>query len=172
MAEQRSSRRMKRLLALVFRLDQHERFERSEIDSLDQQDRWCQRVATLIAKGRAQLGPSQLYQVAMICHHADADLSARGLAMAKRAATQGHKEASFLVAAITDSLLIRRGQPQKYGTQYQLDRTTGRWMLAPIDERTDDTERIALGLPVRREIRAEMTEWRIEPVSSTVKQAA
>lgn len=172
MVAARANRRIVKLLNLVFRLDQRDRFERSEAGNLENDDQWCQGIVRVIVGGKTPLGERQLYQMAMIYHHADIGRSIQALSMARNAHVAGHEGAAHLIAAITDSLLIRKGLPQKYGTQYRLDRRTGQWMLAPIDEGTSDSERMTLGLPPRAQIKVEMESWRIEPDTSAVEQAA
>jgi len=54
-----------------------------------------------------------------------------------------------------DRLLLQKGKPQWYGTQYGPSKETGKVQLLPVDETAvTDEERRSLGLPTLAEARA------------------
>jgi len=68
-------------------------------------------------------------------------------ALAEHAAQEGAAEALPLVAEATDRLLLKQGQPQRYGTQYIYDPATQRWSLYRWNRETTDDERRQMGVP-------------------------
>lgn len=51
---------------------------------------------------------------------------------------------------------MKAGQPQRFGTQYQLDKATGKMSLYPVDPSVTDAERERWGMPPLAEIRPQM----------------
>jgi len=64
---------------------------------------------------------------------------------AQRSSELGEPRAWSIIAAAWDRALIRRGKPQRYGTQFI--RENGRWTLGPIDTRITDSARALYGVP-------------------------
>lgn len=66
-----------------------------------------------------------------------------------------NKPALWLTAAAWDRLLMKRGLPQWYGTQYHQPDPAGPLELYPVDEAVvSDAERVRLNLPTLAEARA------------------
>lgn len=88
------------------------------------------------------------YHAAMIMQHGEGEAPIeRAHAWALRAVEldPDHASARWLAAAAEDRLLMRRGVPQRYGTQYV--KRDGRWVLYEVDESVSDEERAAWNVP-------------------------
>lgn len=64
---------------------------------------------------------------------------------AKQGFILGSKPSKWLYAAATDRLLMMKGKPQKFGTQYRKNKE-GIWEVHPIQPDTTDTERKAFNV--------------------------
>lgn len=79
-------------------------------------------------------------------------LSALGTALH---ATELKEDRAFRVAAeATDKVRVKRGVPQKYGTQYMYEPVLKAWRLYPVDPATSDVERKAFGVEPLAELKA------------------
>jgi len=72
--------------------------------------------------------------------------------LALKAAELGEARGFTVQAEATDKLLVRRGKPQRYGTQYVFETIHQRWKLFPVDPRTTDVERRSMGIPPLAEL--------------------
>lgn len=77
---------------------------------------------------------------------------------ALRAAELGEVRGLRLAAEALDKLLFRRGMMQRYGTQFVWEPVLREWHVYPIDPRTTDEERVAMGVPTRAEIQKQEDE--------------
>lgn len=101
--------------------------------------------------GRSLVGPEAAKAAFLIVQHAvhDTAFQSRGLSLMERLAPSGDV-AGADVAMLADRLAVRRGQPQRYGTQAKLH--DGRLLLDPIaDSAHVDERRAALGMPPLKE---------------------
>ena len=69
------------------------------------------------------------------------------------AADQGEARGFRVAAEALDKLLIKRGMMQRYGTQFVWEPVLRAWRLYPLDPRTSDVERKAMGVPPLEELR-------------------
>ncbi|MEW5994788.1 MAG: hypothetical protein AB1744_10380 [Candidatus Zixiibacteriota bacterium] len=138
-------------LAEMVRVDQELRLN----DTLD-----CSVVAEASRRHRAAVyellarsaiaEPQDLFNAALLLQHADPNscrecyLLAHHLA--RQAADLGYNPARYLSAATLDLYLVFGNQPQKYGTQYNVD-SLGRHYLFPVDDLTSDSERAVWDVP-------------------------
>lgn len=83
--------------------------------------------------------------------------SKKAISLAKKGAEMGNDRAKWLYAAATDRLLIRQGEKQKFGTQYQ--KKNKKWQLNPVDKRTTDKERAKYNVVTLKEARAKAESW-------------
>ncbi len=80
----------------------------------------------------------------VLVRHGDIDLQARALELMKQSENPGVAEVD--VAEATDRVLVARGEPQLYGTQFR--QVNGRLMQEPFDNADSvDARRVRLGLP-------------------------
>jgi len=84
-------------------------------------------------------------------HVIDDVSEARDLAL--HAVEMGDDRGLPIAAEAEDVELMLRGGLQRYGTQYVFDAPTGRWSLYPVDPKTTDEERAAMGVVSLREAR-------------------
>lgn len=74
--------------------------------------------------------------------------------LACQSAEQGVELARRVAAEAIDKQLVQQHLPQRYGTQYEWIFVLRAWRLYPIDPRTTDADRRAMGVPPLAEIRA------------------
>lgn len=83
----------------------------------------------------------------------DEDLAtARELAL--KSAELGEPKGFRVAAEAVDKQLVKRGAPQKYGTQYLYEPVLRGWRLYPVDPATSDAERQAMGVEPLEQLRA------------------
>lgn len=100
------------------------------------------RVAEILDAGGAETA-DDYYWAAMVFQHGDDVASPRRaheLALRALSIDPAHEKARWLAAAAMDRELVRRGQLQRYGTQFFVD-DEGRWSLSPFDPAVTDEER-------------------------------
>jgi hypothetical protein len=92
--------------------------------------------------------PKERFQAAVMLIEtndpADLELAEK---LAQQAAAGGEKLAPRVAAEATDKQLVLQHQPQRYGTQYEWVVALGGWRLYPVDPRTTDADRAAVGVP-------------------------
>lgn len=66
---------------------------------------------------------------------------------AKKSIELGDESAKWLFAATLDRYLLSTGKPQKYGTQFQVNRDGDLDLVKPIDETVTDEERAKYNVP-------------------------
>lgn len=101
---------------------------------------------------------SDYFAAALIFQHGETveDIQmAFAMASAGRAIDPTIKQLKWLSAAAWDRILMRRGKPQWYGTQYTMNEATKRMELYVVDESAvTDKERAELGVPSLAEAKA------------------
>lgn len=137
--------------------------ERSFASYQEHQEERRAKVRTWAEEGRLR-SAEDLRRAAEILIDSDrtGDIELAG-ALAEEAATLGEAQALPLVAEATDRLLVKRGQPQMYGTQYRYDTALGTWSLYPWDPATTDEERQQMGVPTLVEA-LERARWLNTPM--------
>lgn len=115
------------------------------------------RVLALLRGGR--LGSARDYfNAALVFQHSDGDVPlAYALATVSHYLDPGHKAPPSLMAAAWDRMLMRRVQPQWYGTQYQTDER-GTFLFPVAEGAVTDQERAAMSVPSLAEARARTAE--------------
>jgi hypothetical protein len=88
---------------------------------------------------------------AVIFQHGDAveDTElALALATAASRIDVTNKDAKVLAAQAMDRILVKRGKPQWYGTQFFRNESTGKWEMCPTDPAVvTEAQREAMGIP-------------------------
>lgn len=80
----------------------------------------------------------------LLVQHGDADLQEQALSLMRASADAGVTAAD--IAMLTDRILVERGQPQLYGTQFQF--IDGNLVQDPVDDPDSvDVRRAEVGLP-------------------------
>jgi tetratricopeptide (TPR) repeat protein len=125
-----------------------------QIAERDRQRR--QRVSELLGAGAAKTG-ADFFAAALVFQHGDKlEDYARARELAAEAARRGHPRGLWLTAAAWDRWLMRAGQPQRFGTQYTLDKASGKMNLYPVDPAVTDAERSRWGMLPLEELRPKM----------------
>ena len=92
----------------------------------------------------------------LVIQHADLKTQLRYEPLLRDAVGAGEGEAADL-ALLTDRILVRQGQPQRYGSQTRTDPETGARSFYPIEDRaTLDARRATVGLTPMAEYAREM----------------
>jgi hypothetical protein len=124
--------------------------EWKQVSERDRQRR--QRVRELLDAGAAKTG-ADFFAAALVFQHGDTlEDFARARELAAEAARKGHPVGLWLTAATWDRWLMHAGQPQRFGTQYQLDEATKQMRLYTVDPSVTDVERERWGFPPLAEI--------------------
>ncbi len=136
--------------SLVERGELHREGYHPEMEALHRQHN--ARMRTLIETygwpGRSLVGDDGCRAAGFIVQHAllDLDLQRRCIALLAEACAQGEAE-PFMLALLTDRVLMQEGQPQVYGTQYVGASAGGvePWPIAHPE--TVEERRYSVGLP-------------------------
>lgn len=139
-------------LVEVFYADQADRQSGDPTDIFKRDAERRQKVAAILDAGGAKVG-QDYYHAAMIFQHGNevADIErAHELANKGLELDPNNGKIAWLVAATLDRALMKKGEPQRYGTQFSLDPQTETWILYPWDPAVTDAERAALNVPPLR----------------------
>jgi hypothetical protein len=106
----------------------------------------------IVAAGGATTAADYLH-AAVILVETDSDENL-GLALdlALKAAELGEDRGFRVAAEATDKHLVKLGMHQRYGTQYTYEHVLKAWRLYPVDPRTTDAERQAMGVPTMEKL--------------------
>ena len=105
------------------------------------------------------------YHAAMVLQHSsqgDDYLLAHEFCIA--AIAQGVEPAKWLAAASEDRFLTNSGRLQRFGTQYQVDGSSGRWSLQEVSPEVEDSLRSALNVPSLLSARVYAEEMNAKPL--------
>lgn len=150
-----------RELAALYEADQGDRrlppAEKAALDIAARDEARRVRVEAILDAGEAKVAVDYFHAAMIFQHgHEPADYQrAHDLALKAVELDPTHTTAKWLAAASEDRLLMSRGEPQKYGTQFRM--TEGRWELYPVDPAVTDAERAAWGVPPLAEAEARVT---------------
>lgn len=141
-------------LRRIFEADQADRRSgmRPDMAARDRDRR--RRVLELLAAGEVVDGPDHFHGAMVFQHGESQEFYRRARELALRAVELGHLPGRWLAAAALDRLLVRGGQPQKYGTQYRVWGDELR--LVEVDPATTDEER---------------AEWDVPPLAAALGRA-
>lgn len=118
-----------------------------------------ERVLQILKAGEVRTADDYL-NAAMVFQHGDAaDDTELALALATTAnrIDGTNADAKILVAQATDRILVKRGKPQWYGTQFFRNKVTARWEMAPTDPGVvSEAQREAMGIPTLSDTRAHL----------------
>jgi hypothetical protein len=121
--------------------------------------------------GHTLVGEDGCRAAGFIVQHAilDPDLQQRGLALLTKAVEE-HEAEPFMLAFLTDRVLMQEGKPQLYGTQYIGAKAGGvePWLIA--NPETIDARRHAVGLPPLTENTARLNTQHRQEMTKTQKQ--
>lgn len=132
----------------------------------DVKERMDLRYAKAVALYESSLlttGEDLLYAAALLTTSDNAIHLELAEVLANQSATMGDKRAFPVVAEAVDKLLLKRGMPQRYGTQYAYQPALGRWRLYAVDPATTDEDRAYMGLPSLATL-----QERVEPLNKSL----
>lgn len=113
------------------------------------------KVREILEKQGAELKALDELHAALVLVESDRpeDLEA-AMMIALKAAEDGENRGFRVAAEAQDRLLVKRGMAQRYGTQFVWEPVNRIWRLYPVDPRTTDAERKAMGVPAMSELKA------------------
>lgn len=132
----------------LFQSDQHKRFGQKSLAKKDA-DR-LKKLKNILGE-KIKLDGKDYYMIAMIYHHQQSEYR-KAREYAKMGISLGDAGCKWLYAASTDRILVLKGKPQKYGTQWQIK--NGRCKLWPINPKTTDRARARYGVEPLRKIKS------------------
>lgn len=137
-------------------------FSRLDVSYLEQQERRHEIVRGYIKDAKLVSAEDYLYAgVILSTSGADDDLVAAG-ACGLKAAELGEERGFRVAAEAVDRRLMLMGRSQRYGTQYYYLEVIQKWRLYPVDPKTTDAERLAMGVETLAELRAREDELNAE----------
>lgn len=110
------------------------------------QESRVEHVLAMIEAGELTTALDHFHAAVILVESDDEKVLLTALGEALRA-TELKLDRAFRVAAeATDKVRVKRGVPQKYGTQYMYEPVLKAWRLYPVDPATSDVERKAFGV--------------------------
>lgn len=117
------------------------------------------RVSEILKAGEVRTA-DDYFNAALIFQHGDAveDIElALALATIASRLDSSNRDAKVLSAQAWDRILVKRGKPQWYGTQFFKNKVTGKWEMSPTDPTAvTDAQRDAMGIPTFSETKAHL----------------
>lgn len=111
------------------------------------------KVRKLLAEDGVGSAADRYYAALVLVQCPSADDLELAQQQALAAAEQGEPRGFRVAAEALDKLLVKRGMMQRYGTQFKWEPVLRAWRLYPLDPRTTDAERKAMGVPPLEELR-------------------
>lgn len=131
----------------IFTEDQNDRKQTGHLDKdIRKRDRSRrQEVNLLLEAGLIKTG-KEYFIAALIFHHGNRRTFKKALRLAEKSEQLGYLKAKSLQALIIDRILISKGKPQKFSTQYTKNAERD-WELFKYDPSTTDKQRAEYNLP-------------------------
>ena len=102
--------------------------------------------------GRSTVGEDGVRTAFLVVQHAPLEAQERYLPLLEASVAEGEAEA-WQLAMLTDRVLVRRGLPQRYGSQFRVDPETGERTYDPVEDPARlNARREAIGLPPHRHL--------------------
>ncbi len=129
-------------------------FSGLEQDQMARQESRREKVRQFIVEEKLESASDYLYAGAILASSPfEDDLIAAQMAGLK-AAELGEDKGFRVAAEAIDRHAMHLGKPQRYGTQYYYEEVLQKWRLYPVDPRTSDEERRAMGVAPLSELMA------------------
>ena len=123
----------------------------------EQENRW-EIVRGFIREEKLESAEDYLYAGAILSTSTFEDDLVASAACGLKAAELGEDKGFRVAAESVDRRLMLRGDAQRYGTQYYYVEVIQKWRLYPVDARTTDIERQAMGVEPLSELMARVDE--------------
>src|SRR6266481_3961143 len=96
--------------------------------------------------GISKVGPTSSNNAWLLAQHSDHDIAFQIECLTLMKAEQKNEVAQKNIAFLEDRILVNKGLPQIYGTQFKKD-SFGKWLPKPIENRNDlNVRRLGMGL--------------------------
>lgn len=112
-----------------------------------------ERVRAMVEAGEIHTSEDRIHAAAILLSGSELEDLTLAERLALEAGEAGEPAGFRLAAEAIDRQCVRRGVPQKYGTQAEYAPVLKRWRLYPIDGTVSDAQREAMGLPSLTELR-------------------
>lgn len=146
-------------LRVMYKASLRERLEGGEFSTLS--DRYSSRQRDRVEMVRKYVKAEELvtaedylYAGILLSTSAVEDDLIAASASGLKAAELGDQRGMLVAAEALDRLLMHRGKPQRYGTQYYYIEVIQKWRLYPVDPSTTDDDRAAVGVSPMSELKA------------------
>ncbi len=128
------TKKISQIISLFYQADQDVRLKNMGYDAMDRQDKRSYALALLILKNHLKLRPTDAFYLAMLLHHtAHRTWMMRAQQLAEFAAQKQCRNGDWLAKAIFDRRLLMSGKPQRYGTQYKINKQIGEMELCEME---------------------------------------
>lgn len=107
-------------------------------------------------RGELITAEDHLWSAALLARSSVTEHLELALLLAENAAEMGERRGFPVMAEVTDRLLMKSGEPQRYGTVAVYEPVNKRHRLYKLDARTTDEERAAMGIPPLAELQAKV----------------
>lgn len=125
---------------------------------VERQENRYEIVRGFIREEKLQSAEDYLYAGAILSTSTFEDDLIASAACGLKAAELGEDKGFRVAAESVDRRLMQRGESQRYGTQYYYVEVIEKWRLYPVDPRTTDVERQAMGVEPLSELMARVDE--------------
>jgi len=116
------------------------------------------KVAKLIHEGKVESAADHFHAALVLVQCTRENGLAVAHEQALAAAELGESRGFRVAAEAVDKLMVKRGMLQRYGTQFVWEPVLRAWRLYPLDPRTTDAERQAMGVPTLEGIKRQEAE--------------
>jgi len=118
------------------------------------QQRRIEKVRAFVEAGEVESAADHFYAGLILATSSNPGDLQVAAAMGLKAAELGEERGFRVAAEAIDRTLRIRGEPQRYGTQFSYLEVIDEWRLDPLDPRTSDEERAAMGVAPLAELEA------------------
>lgn len=127
-------------------------FESLDEDFLERQEERREEVRRLVKAEQLVTAEDFLYAGVILSTSSHPDDLTAAWASGLKAAELGNDLGFRVAAEAIDRVQMVSGAPQRYGTQYYYVDVLQKWRLYPVDEKTSDEERAAMGVEPMAEL--------------------
>ena len=133
---------------------QHKTGERPDLELQQRHDKRAADVRDILQKEPVESREDKLHAAVLLVETTDIRDLALAEKLGREAGAAGERRGFRVAAEAVDKSLVRRGLPQRYGTQYEWVTVLQQWRLYPIDPTTTDDERRSMQVPPLNELYA------------------
>ena len=133
---------------------QHKTGERPDLELQQRHDRRAAEVREILQKDQVESTEDRLHAAVLLVETTNLEDLTLAEKLGREVGAAGDRRGFRVAAEAVDKRLVRRGLPQRYGTQYEWVTVLQQWRLYPIDPTTTDDERRSMQVPPLNELYA------------------